>query len=249
MWEAKVEGASEKTLPKISLFRFLSLSSTMLASTSAPAHQQQRCCLPHSHSNSRRRHRTTRIAADKFCRDVVSTPRDKPVDDGSESSVTFVGAGGKEIAIQCKKSEYILDAGLEAGLELPYTCRAGICGACVGKVVAGEVDQSDVREFQVFFLVSAGVDETKPIFAHVSLSLSCYPIETSTLCRLQIDDISFTLEEQEVAAVSWFRARREREREREKKKVFDLAGRRRRRYLRNPLPTPSPPSKNRSKCC
>jgi ferredoxin len=250
MWEAKVEGASEKTLPKISLFRFLSLSSTMLASTSAPAHQQQRCCLPHSHSNSRRRHRTTRIAADKFCRDVVSTPRDKPVDDGSESSVTFVGAGGKEIAIQCKKSEYILDAGLEAGLELPYTCRAGICGACVGKVVAGEVDQSDVREFQVFFLVSAGVDETKPIFAHVSLSLSCYPIETSTLCRLQIDDISFTLEEQEVAAVSWFRARRERERERErekKKKVFDLAGRRRRRYLRNPLPTPSPPSKNSKK--
>ena len=65
--------------------------------------------------------------------------------------MTFVGAGGKEIAIQCKKSEYILDAGLEAGLELPYTCRAGICGACVGKVVAGEVDQSDVREFQVFF--------------------------------------------------------------------------------------------------
>ena len=151
MWEAKVEGASEKTLPKISLLRFLSLSSTMLASTSAPAHQQQRCCLPHSHSSSRRRHRTTRIAADKFCRDVVSTPRDKPVDDGSESIVTFVGAGGKEIAIQCKKSEYILDAGLEAGLELPYTCRAGICGACVGKVVAGEVDQSDVREFQVFF--------------------------------------------------------------------------------------------------
>jgi len=65
-------------------------------------------------------------------------------------------------------------------------------------------------------LVSAGVDETKPVFAHVSLSLSCYPIETSTLCRLQIDDISFTLEEQEVAAVSWFRARRERERERKK---------------------------------
>jgi ferredoxin len=39
---------------------------------------------------------------------------------------------------------YILDAGLEAGLELPYTCRAGICGACVARVVEGEVDMSDV---------------------------------------------------------------------------------------------------------
>ena len=106
------------------------------------------------------------MLADKFCRDVVSTPREKPVDDGSESSVTFVGAGGKEITIQCKKSEYILDAGLEAGLELPYTCRAGICGACVAKVVAGEVDQSDVREFFFFFLVSVwgGVDETNKLY-------------------------------------------------------------------------------------
>ena len=39
---------------------------------------------------------------------------------------------------------YILDAGLDAGLELPYTCRAGICGACVARVVEGEVDMSDV---------------------------------------------------------------------------------------------------------
>ena len=108
------------------------------AATSAPA------ALSSSRRRSHRIPRSVRIFADKFCRDVVSTPREKPVDDGSESSVTFVGAGGKEITIKCKKSEYILDAGLEAGLELPYTCRAGICGACVGKVVAGKVDQSDV---------------------------------------------------------------------------------------------------------
>ena len=143
----------------------------MLASTSAPSsaalQQQRRCSSSFSSSSSssssfasrsfRRRARNPRVhASDKFCRDVVSTPREKPVDDGSESSVTFVGAGGKEITITCKKSEYILDAGLEAGLELPYTCRAGICGACVGKVVSGEVDQSDVRDF--FFFFCFGVD-------------------------------------------------------------------------------------------
>jgi ferredoxin len=39
----------------------------------------------------------------------------------------------------------MLDSGLDAGLELPFTCRGGICGACVGRVVEGEVDMSDVR--------------------------------------------------------------------------------------------------------
>jgi 2Fe-2S type ferredoxin len=60
--------------------------------------------------------------------------------------VTFMGAEGSSVAVEVPKDAYILDAGLEAGLELPYTCRGGICGACVGRVASGSVDMSDIDD-------------------------------------------------------------------------------------------------------
>lgn len=61
----------------------------------------------------------------------------------ADYSITLLFDNGSEEKFNCSSTAYILDVAEDLGIELPYSCRAGACSSCAGKLVYGSVDQSD----------------------------------------------------------------------------------------------------------
>jgi ferredoxin len=58
-------------------------------------------------------------------------------------NITLQSPDGTETTIQCAEDQYILEAAEEAEVDLPYSCKAGACSSCAGKVISGEIDNEE----------------------------------------------------------------------------------------------------------
>ena len=58
-------------------------------------------------------------------------------------SITVKLQDETETTFDCEADQYILDAADEAGIDLPYSCRAGACSSCAGKILSVTVNQED----------------------------------------------------------------------------------------------------------
>lgn len=89
---------------------------------------------------------------------------------GKVSRVT-VKADGRETVLELSPDgENILDAALEAGVDLPFACKGGACGTCKARVLKGEVEM-DVRH---------ALEDTE-IAAGYVLSCQAHPVSDEVL--------------------------------------------------------------------
>jgi ferredoxin len=72
-----------------------------------------------------------------------------------------VAVENSEYRFPCEPNESVLDAAQRAGLEIPFSCRKGVCGTCKGRVVSG-----DTRAFSGDALSPAERAEGQALFCN-----------------------------------------------------------------------------------
>jgi ring-1,2-phenylacetyl-CoA epoxidase subunit PaaE len=85
----------------------------------------------------------SRIRIERFATSVPKhehKPAEVPEGSVTESEVTVVLDGARHVFTLDRTKESILDAGLKHGVEMPYSCKDGVCSTCRCRLTEGEVD-------------------------------------------------------------------------------------------------------------
>ncbi|EPR67514.1 ferredoxin--NADP reductase [Cyclobacterium qasimii] len=81
---------------------------------------------------------------------------------------------GEEYTFDVAPGKTILEAGLDEGLNMPYSCQSGLCTACRGKLLSGEVKMDE----------DAGLSENEIKEGYI---LCCSAKPTNSEVKIQID--------------------------------------------------------------
>jgi ring-1,2-phenylacetyl-CoA epoxidase subunit PaaE len=85
----------------------------------------------------------SKIRIERFAASIpkhTHVPRPVPRASRAECEVNVVIDGSRRSFLLEKGRENIIDAGLRNGIELPFSCKGGVCSTCRCRLVEGEVD-------------------------------------------------------------------------------------------------------------
>lgn len=81
------------------------------------------------------------FASAEDARLAIEKHKQRARDYGGMSTTVTVRSGGREISFGLDADgESILDSAMNNGLNLPFSCKGGVCATCKAKVLSGEVD-------------------------------------------------------------------------------------------------------------
>ena len=86
---------------------------------------------------------TERVRIERFAASIpehTHVPRPLPEAGQRECEVTAIIDGTRRSFVVAKGVDNIIDGGLANGIELPYSCKGGVCSTCRCRLIEGEVD-------------------------------------------------------------------------------------------------------------